>query len=90
MKYALIGCGRIATNHIKAALNNQLEIAAVCDIVPEHMDSLLKKHELENISSIKKYVDYKTMRRSPTCISQHCYREWNPRRNRVILHRTRS
>lgn len=49
MKYALIGCGRIATNHIKAALNNQLEIAAVCDIVPEHMDSLLKKHELENI-----------------------------------------
>ena len=61
MKYALIGCGRIATNHIKAALNNQLEIAAVCDIVPEHMDSLLKKHELENISSIKKYVDYKTM-----------------------------
>ena len=56
MKYALIGCGRIATNHIKAALNNQLEIAAVCDIVPEHMDSLLKKHELENISSIKKML----------------------------------
>lgn len=29
MKYALIGCGRIATNHIKAALNNNLEIIAV-------------------------------------------------------------
>ena len=27
MKYALIGCGRIAVNHIKAALNNHLEIA---------------------------------------------------------------
>ena len=25
MKYALIGCGRIATNHVKAALNNKLE-----------------------------------------------------------------
>ena len=31
MKYALIGCGRIAVNHIKAALNNELEIVAVCD-----------------------------------------------------------
>ncbi len=34
MKYALIGCGRIATNHIKAVLNNGLELAAVCDIIP--------------------------------------------------------
>lgn len=31
MKYALIGCGRIAVNHIKAAVNNKLEIVAVCD-----------------------------------------------------------
>ena len=35
MKYALIGCGRIAVNHIKAALNNHLEIVAVCDVLPE-------------------------------------------------------
>ena len=27
MKYALIGCGRISTNHMKAAVNNHLEIA---------------------------------------------------------------
>ena len=38
MRYALIGCGRIATNHMKAAVNNQLEISAVCDVVPEHME----------------------------------------------------
>ena len=38
MKYALIGCGRIAVNHIKAALNNNLEIAAVCDEKPEKME----------------------------------------------------
>ena len=25
MKYALIGCGRIATNHVTAAVNNNLE-----------------------------------------------------------------
>ena len=40
MKYALIGCGRISTNHIKAAVNNKLEIAAVCDILPEKMQEL--------------------------------------------------
>lgn len=58
MKYALIGCGRIATNHIKAAVANNLEIAAVCDIVPEKMPELLAKHGLENDKSIKYYEDY--------------------------------
>ena len=29
MKYALIGCGRIAINHILAALDNNLEILPV-------------------------------------------------------------
>ena len=47
MRYALIGCGRIATNHIKAVMNNGLELAAVCDIIPEQMESLLAKHGLE-------------------------------------------
>ena len=61
MKYALIGCGRIATNHIKAALNNQLEIAAVCDIQPEHMKKLLERHGLWADDSIKHYTDYKAM-----------------------------
>ncbi len=61
MKYALIGCGRIATNHIKAAVNNQLEIAAVCDVQKEHMETLLEKHGLQADASIKRYMDYKTM-----------------------------
>lgn len=61
MKYALIGCGRIATNHIKAALNNNLEIVAVCDIVLENIETLLRKHDLQNDSSIKRYDDYKKM-----------------------------
>lgn len=61
MKYALIGCGRIATNHIKAVLNNQLELVAVCDLVPEHMESLLAKHGLEKDTSIKRYTDYKKL-----------------------------
>ena len=61
MKYALIGCGRIATNHMKAAVNNKLEIAAVCDVLPEKMEELLAKHDLQNDDSIKRYDDYKKM-----------------------------
>lgn len=61
MKYALIGCGRIAVNHIKAAVNNHLEIVAVCDVLPEAMETLLAKHGLEKDDSIKRYADYKTM-----------------------------
>lgn len=61
MRYALIGCGRIATNHMKAAVNNQLEISAVCDVVPEHMEALLAKHELQNDMSILRYTDYRSM-----------------------------
>ena len=63
MKYALIGCGRISTNHITAAVNNssKLELCAVCDIVPERMEQLLSKHSLEKDSSIKRYTDYKKM-----------------------------
>lgn len=61
MKYALIGCGRIAVNHIKAALNNRLEIVAVCDVLPEKMDALLAKYDLAGDPSIKRYTDYRQM-----------------------------
>ncbi|MEG1640735.1 MAG: Gfo/Idh/MocA family oxidoreductase [Ruthenibacterium sp.] len=61
MKYALIGCGRIATNHIKAVLNNKLDLVAVCDIEPQHMESLLAKHNLEKEAGIARYTDYKKM-----------------------------
>lgn len=61
MKYALIGAGRISTNHIKAALNNKLEIVAVCDIVPEHIEEVLEKNGIADDKSIKRYTDYKLM-----------------------------
>lgn len=61
MKYALIGCGRIAVNHVKAVLNNKLEFTAVCDIVEEQMEKLLEKYGLEKDASIKRYTDYKKM-----------------------------
>ena len=61
MRYALIGCGRIATNHIKAVINNRLEVVAVCDIKPENMETLLQKHGLQNDETILRYTDYKEM-----------------------------
>ncbi|MCD8197600.1 MAG: Gfo/Idh/MocA family oxidoreductase [Lachnospiraceae bacterium] len=61
MKYALIGCGRIATNHIKAVLNNGLTFAAVCDVEPAQMAALLAKHGLDRDGSIARYTDYRKM-----------------------------
>lgn len=61
MKYALIGCGRISTNHVKAVINNHLDFVAVCDVVPEHMEEVLEKHDLKEDSTIKRYTDYKKL-----------------------------
>ncbi|OUO57989.1 oxidoreductase [Collinsella sp. An271] len=61
MKYALIGCGRISTNHIAAAVRNGFEIVAVCDVVPGKMDAALAKHGLEGDPSIARYADYREM-----------------------------
>ena len=61
MKYALIGCGRIAVNHMKAAINNELEIVAVCDVIPEKMEEILAKYDLQGDESIKRYTDYREM-----------------------------
>lgn len=60
MRYALIGCGRISTNHVKAVKNNNLEFVAACDIVPEHIEDVLKKNDLQD-APIKRYSDYKKM-----------------------------
>lgn len=59
MNYALIGCGRIAVNHVKAAVNNGLDMIAVCDIVPEHIDILFEKTGYEK--PVERYGDYKKM-----------------------------
>ena len=61
MKYALIGCGRIAVNHMKAVQNNGLELAAVCDVIPEQMEALLTKHGLEKDQTVARYTDYRKM-----------------------------
>ena len=59
MNYALIGCGRIAVNHIKAIVNNKLEFVAVCDLIPEHIDVLFEKTDYTGNPA--RYTDYKKM-----------------------------
>ena len=61
MRYGLIGCGRISTNHVKAVINNNLEFVAACDAVPEHIENVLSKQGLEKYISIKRYTGYKKM-----------------------------
>ncbi len=59
MKYALIGCGRISPNHIGAAVNNELEIVGICDLIEERMKE--KKELFEAIKDVHEYTDYKLM-----------------------------
>lgn len=59
LKYAIIGCGRISPNHIAAALENKLEIVALCDIDELKMEATIQDFNLP--SATKKYVDYLQM-----------------------------
>lgn len=59
LKYSLIGCGRISPNHIAAALDNNLAIAAICDIDEVMMEDKAVQFNLPN--SVKRYTDYREM-----------------------------
>lgn len=58
MKYALIGCGRVAPSHIKAAQLNEIEIVALCDIDYNKAVSFAKEQRLQNVNI---YADYKEL-----------------------------
>ena len=66
MKYALIGCGRIAVNHIAAALQAGLELTAVCDVQPKKMEQLLAHFSLDTEPGIRRYTDYRQLLRQHT------------------------
>ncbi|ESU34221.1 oxidoreductase [Bacillus sp. 17376] len=59
LRYAIIGCGRISPNHIAAAMENELDIVALCDVVPENIDDKISKFNLPD--TVAKYTDYKEM-----------------------------
>jgi len=60
MNYALIGCGRVSSCHIEAAIHNNLEIVCVCDIKRERAESLARRYHL----SCNIYTDYTLMLRN--------------------------
>ena len=59
MKFALIGCGRIAVNHMKAITANSLELVAVCDTDESKIDLLFEKTGYTGHPA--RYTDYKQM-----------------------------
>lgn len=61
MKYALIGCGRIAVNHVKATVNNKLDFVAACDVVPENIDLLFDKTNYVDRDKVARYTDYRKL-----------------------------
>jgi len=63
IRYALIGCGRIAPNHIAAALANadRLQISALCDVIPERMEAVLAQLPSGEHTTVRRYTDYRQM-----------------------------
>lgn len=56
LKYALIGCGKISANHIAAALANDLDVMALCDLNPDSMTAAISKFNLS--AEVRQYSDH--------------------------------
>ena len=61
MKCAIIGCGRIAVNHVKAVANNGFELVALCDIDDSKFDVMLEKAGCGDFPEAERYADYHRM-----------------------------
>lgn len=61
MKCAIIGCGRIAANHVKAIGKNDFELVAVCDIDVTKPDTMFQKADCGEFPTTARYTDYKEM-----------------------------
>lgn len=60
LKYAIIGCGRIAPNHIAAAKNHGLEIVALCDLDKQKAKALAEQFDI--VANV--YTSYEEMVKS--------------------------
>ena len=54
MKCAIIGCGRIAVNHVKAVANNNLDLVALCDVDDSKFDIMLEKADCGDFSNAER------------------------------------
>ncbi len=55
IKFAIIGCGRIAQRHAEH-INNIGKLVAVCDIVPEKATALAEKYKAKPYSSVEEML----------------------------------
>ena len=60
MKYALVGCGRIAINHMKAVVTNGLELVAACDIDLAKIDALFERASFDG-AKVARYAGHAQM-----------------------------
>jgi len=60
VRYALIGCGRIAPQHLPFALESGFEVVALCDTQSSAIDSLLAATGLCDLS-VQRFTDYTKM-----------------------------
>lgn len=60
MRYALIGCGRIAVNHLKAVRENGLELVAACDLDAGKIKVLFDRAGMDS-SDVRQYSDHRVM-----------------------------
>lgn len=60
MRYALIGCGRIAVNHMKAVRENGLELVAACDLDAGKIKVLFDRAGMDS-SDVRQYSDHRVM-----------------------------
>lgn len=59
LRYGIIGCGRISPNHIAAAIENGLNIVAICDLDLDRLNCTVTTFELGE--EVTLYVDYLKM-----------------------------
>jgi predicted dehydrogenase len=51
LRFAIIGCGRIAQRHAEH-INNKAQLTAVCDVIPEKADALAKQYNAKAYYSV--------------------------------------
>lgn len=51
LRFAIIGCGRIAQRHAEH-ISNKAHLTAVCDIIPERADALAKQYHAKAYYSV--------------------------------------
>jgi len=56
LKFAIIGCGRIASRHADI-ISSIAELSAVCDIKPDRAKALAEKHSCRNYNNIEELLE---------------------------------